>query len=72
MTFNKKNFRKVITQIYNEEMGRSKPVTCYFRKTLTSISCRNGFDITTTILAELETMDGKLIYVAANRIKFIN
>lgn len=72
MAFNKKNFRKVTTEIYNEKKDKVEQVTCYFRKTLTKVTCPNGLDIYTTILAELETMDGKLIYVDAGCIKFLD
>ena len=70
-TIHKDKRRKVITL-------REKPgvvdanVTCYFNKTITEINSTSVGDIYTSRLAELETMEGKLIYVGPGIIKFID
>ena len=62
--------RKVIT--FPNDDGIDANVVCYFRKTITSTCNTPAGDICTSILAELETMEGRLIYINARNIKFID
>lgn len=65
------NRRKVITKIYSSKDKEVKEITCYFNKTFLknylSYGCGHS-----EILAELETMEGRLLYVPAIDIKFID
>ena len=67
---NKDKRRKVITLQNTNKIDAN--IVCYFRKTITITRNTPAGDIYTSTLAELETIEGRLIYIDANKIKFIN
>lgn len=69
-TIHKDKRRKVITLPNTNKIDAN--IVCYFRKTIINTCNTPAGDICTLKLAELETIEGRLIYIDANKIKFIN